>query len=162
MIGQRKPGRNAPCKQFKPPRGHKSQSLPVCLSTHTLFPSNKHFTCFNTFPIFVGTLFCKARRPGPCHWPLVQQPGFSTLNFCSPTSVSGWEQKLCFKLLQAKDTCRKERRKEGRKEGRINQSLTQKSFVCVLSRFSLVLIFATLWTVACQTPLSMGFSRQEY
>ena len=21
---------------------------------------------------------------------------------------------------------------------------------------------ATLWTVACQTPLSMGFSRQEY
>ena len=23
-------------------------------------------------------------------------------------------------------------------------------------------IFATLWTVACQTPVSMGFSRQEY
>ena len=25
-----------------------------------------------------------------------------------------------------------------------------------------VQLFATLWTVACQTPLSMGFSRQEY
>ena len=25
-----------------------------------------------------------------------------------------------------------------------------------------VLLFATLWTVACQAPLSMGFSRQEY
>ena len=23
-------------------------------------------------------------------------------------------------------------------------------------------LFATLWTVACQAPLSMGFSRQEY
>ena len=23
-------------------------------------------------------------------------------------------------------------------------------------------LFATPWTVACQTPLSMGFSRQEY
>ena len=25
-----------------------------------------------------------------------------------------------------------------------------------------VLLFATSWTVACQAPLSMGFSRQEY
>ena len=33
---------------------------------------------------------------------------------------------------------------------------------CVLSCFSCVLFFATLWTVACQTPLSMGFSKQEY
>ena len=33
---------------------------------------------------------------------------------------------------------------------------------CVLSRFSCVQLFATLWTVACQAPLSMGFSRQEY
>ena len=32
----------------------------------------------------------------------------------------------------------------------------------MLSHFSHVLLFATLWTVACQAPLSMGFSRQEY
>ena len=32
----------------------------------------------------------------------------------------------------------------------------------VLSRFSHIQLFATLWTVACQSPLSMGFSRQEY
>ena len=31
----------------------------------------------------------------------------------------------------------------------------------VLSLFSHVQLFATLWTVAHQTPLSMGFSRQE-
>ena len=34
--------------------------------------------------------------------------------------------------------------------------------MCVLSRFSHVQLFATLWTVARQAPLSMGFSRQEY
>ena len=34
--------------------------------------------------------------------------------------------------------------------------------VCVLSRFSHVWLFVTLWTIARQAPLSMGFSRQEY
>jgi len=33
---------------------------------------------------------------------------------------------------------------------------------CVLSRFSHIWLFATLWTIAHQAPLSMGFSRQEY
>ena len=32
----------------------------------------------------------------------------------------------------------------------------------MLSRFSCVWLFLTLWTVACQAPLSMRFSRQEY
>ena len=39
------------------------------------------------------------------------------------------------------------------------------SFVALcyrLSRFSRVRIFVTLWTVAFQAPLFMGFSRQEY
>ena len=34
--------------------------------------------------------------------------------------------------------------------------------VCVRSCFSRVQLFATLWTVARQAPLSMGFSRQAY
>ena len=33
---------------------------------------------------------------------------------------------------------------------------------CVLSHFSHVWLFENLRTVACQVPLSMGFSRQEY
>ena len=33
---------------------------------------------------------------------------------------------------------------------------------CMLSRFSRVQLFVTLWTVARQAPLSMEFSRQEY
>ena len=32
----------------------------------------------------------------------------------------------------------------------------------MLSHFSCVWVFATLWTIAHQAPLSMGFSRQEY
>ena len=34
--------------------------------------------------------------------------------------------------------------------------------VCLLSRFSHVWLFAKVWSIACQAPLSMGFSRQEY
>ena len=32
----------------------------------------------------------------------------------------------------------------------------------MLSCFSHVLLCATPWTIACQAPLSLGFSRQEY
>ena len=32
----------------------------------------------------------------------------------------------------------------------------------MLSRLSQVQLFATLWTIAHQAPLSMGFSRKEY
>ena len=35
--------------------------------------------------------------------------------------------------------------------------------VCLSAQLlSHVRLFVTLWTVACQAPLSMGFSRQEY
>ena len=32
----------------------------------------------------------------------------------------------------------------------------------MLIGFSRVQLFLTLWTIACQAPLFMGFSRQEY
>ena len=34
--------------------------------------------------------------------------------------------------------------------------------LCVLSRFSCVRLFVTLWTIARQAPLSTGVSKQEY
>ena len=40
--------------------------------------------------------------------------------------------------------------------------LSTRGHACVLSRFSCVQLFVTLWTIAHQAPLSMGFSRQEY
>ena len=46
--------------------------------------------------------------------------------------------------------------------GNVTRSLASIVCVCVLNRFSCVQIRATLWTLARQAPLSMGFSRQEY
>ena len=37
-----------------------------------------------------------------------------------------------------------------------------KSCMCVLSCFSHVRLFVTLWTAACKAPLPMGFSMKEY
>ena len=41
-------------------------------------------------------------------------------------------------------------------------STARHSHAYVISCFSHVQLFVTLWTVALQAPLSMGFSRQEY
>ena len=38
----------------------------------------------------------------------------------------------------------------------------QRAQMCALSHFSCVRLFAILWTIVGQAPLSMGFSRQEY
>ena len=35
-------------------------------------------------------------------------------------------------------------------------------YCAMLSRFSCVRLFVTLWIIACQSPLSMGFSREKY
>ena len=43
-----------------------------------------------------------------------------------------------------------------------SQTTMEDMHVCMLRRFSRVRLFATLWTVAHQAPLSMGFSRQGY
>ena len=40
--------------------------------------------------------------------------------------------------------------------------LSNVSNACMLIHFSCVRLFVTLWTVAHQVPLSMGFFRQEY
>ena len=44
----------------------------------------------------------------------------------------------------------------------IDSTWSWKDCVCVLSFFSRVWLFVTLWILTLQTPLSMGFSRQEY
>ena len=40
--------------------------------------------------------------------------------------------------------------------------LPKMLYECELTCFSHVQLFMTPWTVACQAPLSMGFSKQEY
>ena len=98
MTVQRKPWRNTPNKWFKLPWRRDSLSLSTHVSVHThctlLLPRTLRLS---PLCIFVGNLFCRAKGPGPCHWPLVWWLGFSSLN-----AISGWELKPCFKLLQAK------------------------------------------------------------
>ena len=44
----------------------------------------------------------------------------------------------------------------------LNDFDTFENHACMLSRFSRVQLCATLWTIAHQAPLFMGFSKQEY
>ena len=44
----------------------------------------------------------------------------------------------------------------------IQQSDSVILYVCVLSHFSSAQLFVTLWTIACQAPLLMRLSRQQY
>ena len=44
----------------------------------------------------------------------------------------------------------------------VNITSSCKSSMHEWSRFSCVRLPSTVWTTACQAPLSMGFSRQEY
>ena len=56
-------------------------------------------------------------------------------------------------------------REAGEEAGAETPSSTQAEWgprACLLNRFGLVRLFATLWPVARQAPLSVGFSRQEY
>ena len=41
-------------------------------------------------------------------------------------------------------------------------SVDARMWTCMLSHFSHDQLCVIPWTVACQDPLSMGFSRQEY
>ena len=36
------------------------------------------------------------------------------------------------------------------------------AYVCMLSCFNRVQLFVIIWTIVCQVPLAMEFSRQEY
>ena len=45
---------------------------------------------------------------------------------------------------------------------RVISSSRDPQHACMISRFSFVWFVAIPWTAACQTPLSVGFSRQEY
>ena len=83
-----------------------SQSLLVGLSTQTLFPSNKHFTCFTSFHLFMEIHFYSQQARALSL--ATDSHGLVVRIQCSPchglTSISGWEQKLCFKILLAKAT----------------------------------------------------------
>ena len=65
MIGQRKPGRNAPYKWFKRPQGCNSESAHV----NVLFSLLETLVSQHSVSLWKEMRFYKANRPGPCHWP---------------------------------------------------------------------------------------------
>ena len=78
-------------------------SLPVCLSTCTLFPLNE--LLLSLLSISMEINFYTAEEPRPCHW-LLTPGGLAAMIRCSHchglTSVSGPEWKSYFKPLQAR------------------------------------------------------------
>ena len=66
------------------------------------------------------------------------------------------------------NSCEKKRSGKQRRKGKIYPFECMYThthiytYACMLSRFSRVWLFTTLWTIVCQVPLSLGFSRQEY
>ena len=54
--------------------------------------------------------------------------------------------------------------KEDPSESRLELNLSFSCHICifVVQSLSRIRLFVTPWTVACQAPLSMGFSRQKY
>ena len=99
----------------------------------------------------------------------LSEPGCATLNFFYETNCTKCcEVRLAshslYLFLTNKDSIfvHTWSRKNSQKSYALWVCLQVYFEPCVLSHFSHVWLFATPWTVACQAPLSMGFSRQEY
>ena len=75
--------------------------------TPTLFPFNKHSTCFTHFHLKAEIHCYTAGRTGPCHWPLLPGGLLARIQHScrlALTSISGWKPESCFTLLQAAAT----------------------------------------------------------
>ena len=82
---------------------------------------------------------------------------FSNLNPYNDISLGKTVSKLgicSFKILWLTVITRLKKKKQKQKQWSF--------FACMLSHFSHIQFFVTLWAVALQAPLSLGFSRQEY
>ena len=80
--------------------------------------------------------------------------------FRKSVSDVSFPRKLLEDRLQQNSVVKEEKDIDSREMGSTQE--VQKDFYAVLQHFSCVQFFLTPWTVACQAPLSMRFSRQEY
>ena len=85
------------------------------------------------------------------------------------TSDIAWENFIrsfrCRRMSWPRLLRKKIQRMKKKKKWRVSCYRNQGKFFqrsIVLSCFIHTKLFATLWTVACHAPLSMGFSKQEY
>ena len=101
MIGQKKTGRNAPCKWFKLPREQDPLTESTRVSIHiysTLFFLLRNTSLVSLLFLFVGIFLCKAEKPVPCHWPNIWcSPHHHLINLWPGTetllqAAAGWGQ----------------------------------------------------------------------
>ena len=71
-------------------------------------------------------------------------------------------QRILAAYLEIRKQIEKWRYKKANTEKEIQIAYKYIVSACVPSCFIYVQLFATLWTVACQALLSMGFSMQEH
>ena len=105
---------------------------------------------YNVCPLTTGGHWWSLVANGSCWWSLVAAGGC----WQSLASLHLWQHSFIFCLyhLGAFFVC---------VSSVLTRSLVILDLVHVLSHFSCIRLFATLWTVACQAPLSMAFSRKE-
>ena len=78
-----------------------SEPAPVSIHKYcTLFPPNKHFTCFTTF-LLCGNSFLQSWRARALSLTICLVARILRFHCCNPTFISGQEPKPCLKLLQA-------------------------------------------------------------
>ena len=144
----------------------------VCVCTHML----SHVQLF----VEPTRLLCPWNVPGKKYWsrlPLMTpgnlpDSGIKPSSLASP-SLAGkffttgqigeliWMKELLLQTTPWSQNLRNTIWVKARHKRDILMTLFYKD-ACLLSRFSCVWLFATVWTVARQTPLSTGFSRQEH
>ena len=83
-------------------------------------------------------------------------PSVSQLHDKCSVSLTPSQKHICF-LLKKKNIRRAVSAPSG-----VLMCQSRNLCMCLLSHFSCVRLCATLWTAACQAPLSMGFFWQEY
>ena len=116
--------------------------FPVWSLESFMFCYHLHFTrtCFH--------FLCNT----PFSQPSISFPSFLSLISVAPDNGQKWQ----FESLWVQKVFPAHGRLEYLREE------IQSGTCVIISRFSQVLLCGTLWTAACQAPLPIGFSRQEY
>ena len=97
-----------------------------------------------------GIIYTSTRQVRNCHHLVV-------LPTCQPDSEEDGSNSLLSRHLEGKSKVEKQR-----EAGTCLTARPPAKCMCVLSHLSHVQLFATPWTVAHPSPLTMGFSRQQY
>ena len=97
------------------------------------------------------------------NWDQRREINFKWLMYvCVCVCVCVWKEGQWAKMWKLEKEAGLERRKQIKSPCWLSSWFDPVNAQCSLSHFSRVWLFVTLWTLACQAPLSMGFFRQGY